>query len=154
MKALAAKGPPGWWVVALALAGLVWLLSSRGSTPLPAPHPLDWLAHTLIYLALGFSLGKATGNWRVAWVAVAWFGALDEVHQAFVPPREATIGDWWFDLLGSGLGAHWAARRGEKAAQDHDSDEDGPGAASLSTEQGGLTHTEWPQYDITFDEAQ
>lgn len=101
----------GWWLLTLLIAGVIFFLSSKGSTPVPTPHPLDWIAHTLAYFALGFCFGKATGNWQLAWVCVAWFGALDEVHQAFVPPREAGIVDWWFDLAGSGLGAWLAAGR-------------------------------------------
>lgn len=91
--------------------GVIWLLSSGAKTPgPPLPHPLDWAAHFLAYLALGFCLGKATGRPQIAWVLAAWFGALDEVHQAFVPPREAGIVDWIFDLSGSLLGARLAAR--------------------------------------------
>ena len=89
----------------------IWLLSSGGSTPLPAPHPLDWLAHLLTYMALSFCLSRATGNPVLALLLAAWFGALDEVHQAFVPPREAGITDWWFDLAGSLLGSRLAVGR-------------------------------------------
>lgn len=109
------RRPLGWWVLSLLIAGGVWFLSSRGSTPLPTPHPLDWAAHFLTYLALGFCLSRATGSWTAALVLAAWFGALDEVHQAFVPPREAGITDWWFDLAGAALGARLAAGKSERA---------------------------------------
>lgn len=90
----------------------IWMLSSGQKTPGPAlPHPLDWIAHFVAYLALGFALGKATGRPGLAWVLAAWFGALDEVHQAFVPPREAGITDWFFDLAGSFLGSRLGAPR-------------------------------------------
>ena len=98
---------PAWWLPTLLVMGVIWLLSSGGRTPgPPLPHPLDWAAHFLSYLALGFCLGKATGRPQLAWVVAAWFGALDEVHQSFVPPREAGVTDWLFDLLG----AYWGAR--------------------------------------------
>lgn len=105
------RGRKGWWVLFALLAGIIFNLSSKGGTPVPTPHPIDWIAHFGAYLALGFCAGKATGNWKVAWVVVAWFGALDELHQAFVPPREAGIVDWWFDLAGGGLGAVLAFAR-------------------------------------------
>lgn len=41
----------------------------------------------------------------------AWFGALDEVHQAFVPPREAGVQDWLFDVAGAYVGVRLAVRR-------------------------------------------
>ena len=44
-------------------------------------------------------------------VIAAWFGALDEIHQAFVPPREAGVQDWLFDVAGAWLGS-WLALRG------------------------------------------
>ena len=92
--------------------GVIWLLSSGARTPgPPLAHPLDWVAHFLGYLTLSFCLGKATGQAQLAWVLAAWFGALDEVHQAFVPPREAGVTDWVFDLLGAYLGSRLAVQR-------------------------------------------
>jgi len=95
-----------WWWPALALMALLWWLSSTAD-PLGAAltHPLDWAAHFLSYAALGFCLGRACGSSAAGWLLAAWFGAFDEVHQAFVPGREAGIGDWWFDLLGSWAGS-------------------------------------------------
>ncbi|KQR36261.1 hypothetical protein ASF71_15410 [Deinococcus sp. Leaf326] len=93
----------------MAVAGAIWVLSSLADTPgPPLHHPLDWGAHFLSYLALGYALGRATGLPVLAWMLAAWWGAADEIHQAFVPGREAGITDWWFDLAGSGLGA-WLA---------------------------------------------
>ncbi len=160
------RGQPLWWLPTLLLAGLIWFLSSRGSTPVPSPHPIDWIAHASVYLALGFSLGKASGNWQLAWVLAAWFGALDEVHQAFVPPREAGISDWWFDLIGSGLGSWWAAGRESRQAapEQFDADDDSEQGTGPHDQSGPWTarpgeprpgeHLPWPEYDVTFDEAQ
>ncbi len=101
---------PLWWWPSLALTALIWWLSSS-SDPLgtPLPHPFDWAGHLLLYALLGFSLGRASGSYPAAWVLAAWLGALDEVHQAFVAGREAGIGDWWFDLLGSFIGSRLSA---------------------------------------------
>lgn len=97
-----------WWWPALALMALVWWLSSRADPlGLPLAHPLDWGAHFLSYAALSFCLGRASGSGAAGWVLAAWFGAFDEVHQAFVPGREAGLQDWWFDLLGGWAGSVW-----------------------------------------------
>ncbi|WP_420595236.1 VanZ family protein [Deinococcus sp.] len=103
-----------WWWPTLTLMGLLWWLSSRPDPiGLPLPHPLDWIAHFFSYAALGFCASRASGSWATGWLIASWFGAFDEVHQAFVPGREAGIGDWWFDLLGSGLGS-WLATRSRR----------------------------------------
>ena len=115
-----------WWWPALALMALLWWLSSTAD-PLGAAlaHPLDWAAHFLSYAALGFCLGRACGSSAAGWLLAAWFGALGEVHQAFVPGREAGIQDWWFDLLGgwagsvllgSGLREWWPGRADRRAS--------------------------------------
>lgn len=118
------KAKPFWWIPTLLVAGIIWFFSSKSGTPVPTPHPLDWIAHFSIYLALGFCLGRATGRRELGWILAAWFGALDEVHQAFVPPREAGIADWWFDLLGSGVGAWLAVKLAPAPRQGHQIDLD------------------------------
>ncbi|GBF06927.1 VirB8 protein [Deinococcus aerius] len=108
---------PLWWLPTLAVMGAIWWLSSQPHTPGPTlVHPLDWGAHFTAYLILGFCLGRATGRCGLALVLAAWFGALDEVHQAFVPPREAGGTDWLFDLAGAWLGAFLATRRRAEAS--------------------------------------
>jgi VanZ family protein len=90
----------------------IWWLSSSPDTPgPPLVHPLDWIAHFTAYLALACSLGRATGRRDVALVIAVWWGALDEVHQAFVPGRDAGVTDWLFDLAGAWIGSRLATRR-------------------------------------------
>ncbi len=106
------RARPLWWLPALLIMGAIWWLSSSPDTPgPPLPHPRDWAAHFTAYLALSFCLARATGRRGLALVVAAWFGALDEVHQAFVPGREAGPTDWVFDVLGAWVGA-WLALRG------------------------------------------
>jgi len=108
-QSLAAK--PLWWFPTLLLMGLIWGLSASPDTPgPPLVHPLDWAAHFLTYLALGFCLGRACGRPHLALVIAVWYGALDEVHQAFVPGRDAGVTDWLFDLTGAWLGSRLAGR--------------------------------------------
>lgn len=92
---------------------VIWFLSSSADTPgPPLAHPLDWIAHFLAYLALGYSLGRATGRPGLALSLAVWWGALDEVHQAFVPGRDAGVQDWLFDLAGASVGVWRACRTG------------------------------------------
>lgn len=100
-----------WWLAAGLIMGVVWWLSAQGDTPgPPLRHPLDWAAHFLTYLALGYTLGRATGRPTLALLIAVYFGAFDEVHQAFVPGRDAGVQDWLFDLAGAWLGTRRATR--------------------------------------------
>ncbi|GEM49921.1 VanZ family protein [Deinococcus cellulosilyticus] len=101
----------GWWLLSLLYMGVIYWFSAQSGGAVGIPAPWDKVAHTLEYLGLGFLLGKATRSWKAAWVLTAWYGALDEVHQAFVPMRMAGIDDWWFDLLGGLLGSRLGAGR-------------------------------------------
>jgi len=105
---------PWIWCLPAALAATAFWLSSRSALPLPLPHPRDGFAHALEYAALAYALDLA---WRRTWTGtpvyrrhllvfllVALFGLSDEWHQAFVPGREANLGDWLADLLGAALG--------------------------------------------------
>lgn len=101
----------GWWLLSLVYMGIIYGLSAQSGDSIGLPAHWDKVAHTLEYLGLAFLLGKATRSWMLAWVLAAWYGALDEVHQAFVPMRMAGIDDWWFDLLGSFMGSRLGAGR-------------------------------------------
>ena len=113
-----------WWAVSLLLMAVIWMLSSS-SDPLgvPLPHPIDWAGHALEYLALGFALGRATGRTGLALGLAAWYGAIDEVHQAFVAGRDAGIQDWLVDLLGAWLGSRLGTRQGSSSVQRRASDD-------------------------------
>ena len=110
---------PLWWAISLLLLAVVWTLSSS-STPLGIAlrHPFDWLGHTLEYLALAYALGKATGRRGLALGLAVWFGAADEVRQAFVAGRDAGIQDWLFALLGAWLGCRLGARPVRRPSED------------------------------------
>ncbi|WP_415542996.1 VanZ family protein [Deinococcus deserti] len=114
---------------ALLIMAAIWWLSSQSQTPGPAlRHPFDWIAHALAYLALAYSLGRATASWAAAFLIAVWFGAFDEVHQAFVPGRDAGITDWLFDLLGALIGVKLAVRKSSVQSKS----EDGSSVADLS----------------------
>ena len=100
----------------LAYAAVIFALSSQ-SRPLPfLPDEFllhDKLLHALEYSVLGallvLSLRLAGLRPRTALlVAVllgSLYGATDEIHQSFVPGRDAAVLDWVADTLGVILGA-------------------------------------------------
>jgi VanZ family protein len=96
---------------------LIWVVSSQHiTTSLVSMFPFaDKGVHFVEYLVLGFLVAHAA---RRTWpdhalgrmvllgalVAVGW-GVLDEMHQAFVPGRDAELLDLVADSLGAGTGA-------------------------------------------------
>jgi VanZ family protein len=90
------------------IAGLIFFLSSRPHLPSPpvAFEGLDKILHAGIYgllaLALLFADRWPSGSraWRWAAVVLA-YGLSDELHQSFVPDRQADP----LDLLADGGGA-------------------------------------------------
>lgn len=59
------------------------------------PPPWDKLAHAMAFG--GFAVLLDLALWPPAWLLVALpllVSALDEVHQAFLPGREASVEDW------------------------------------------------------------
>ncbi len=102
----------GWGALALLyMAGVFWL-SSQPGTAVGLPSPWDKLAHAAEYAGLGFLLARATGAPATAWVLAALYGASDEVHQRFVPGREASPFDWLADAAGGFVGVWLGRRRG------------------------------------------
>lgn len=108
----------GWIAVALWLAVQVTLTSLPGKTiPVATPHPWDWAGHLCLYGVLGTLVARAAAlrGWRLqrlVWLGVllsAW-AALDELHQLFIPGRDAELGDWLCDTLGASLGIYVGTR--------------------------------------------
>jgi VanZ family protein len=108
------------YLPAVAYYGFIFYLSSRSSFPIEAPFSgFDKVAHVGIFgvfgilLAWGFAEpGNAGGARRLALVFFlgALGGALDEVHQIFVPGRNADIWDAVADAIGTAAGLILYAR--------------------------------------------
>ncbi len=106
------------WAATLAYAALIFWLSSQPN-PLPALTERFWdkAVHFAEYGALGALLLVALRESRVAPLRAAVLAALvaslyaasDEVHQSFVPERDADVRDWLADTLGGAAGAGLAA---------------------------------------------
>lgn len=100
-----------WWLAAaLIMAGLLGLSIQPGLAGGGLAHPLDKLAHFVVYAALAFCLTRATGVPYLGLLWAAWFGVADELLQAFVPARESSFLDWLADLAGAAVGSTVAGR--------------------------------------------
>jgi VanZ family protein len=115
-----AEGPSGYdrlanqlrmWGPAAFWAAVLFLLSAW-----PDPRGPDWLVlnDKVVHVALFTVLGGALGLGRL-WSGIevphllvlavgALYGATDEWHQALVPRRTPSWGDWYADILGVMLG--------------------------------------------------
>ncbi len=108
------------WALPVAYAAVIFWLSSR-SNPLPFLPPalftFDKLLHGVEYAGLGALLVVAArrsgARLRTAVAAAAFaaavYGTSDELHQRFVPGRDADPRDVVADLAGGVVGAGLAA---------------------------------------------
>lgn len=97
-------------VVALA----IFILSSRSKLPLPDSvlfPGMDKILHAFAFgcFAFAFSYWLGSDRWKakpvvcvlIVCIATACYGASDEIHQMFVPGRDASIYDWIADCTGA-----------------------------------------------------
>lgn len=102
------RGRLGRWGPLAAWMALIWLLSAQPGDVLSVGWEIpDKLAHAVVYLVLGLLAARAVGprgsGAAVLGLAAGW-GALDELHQRFVPLRQADPRDWLADLVGAACG--------------------------------------------------
>ena len=95
----------GWWLLTVLYSAGIWWFSSRTGSQVGIPAPWDKLVHLLEFAVLGFLAARATGSARGGFTIAAIWGAVDEVHQAFVPLRSPGLDDWLADVIGGFLGA-------------------------------------------------
>jgi VanZ family protein len=105
--------PVALWIPVIAYMALIFALSSISHPPALSHGSDKWL-HSLLYAGLGALFARAlAGGWRdttlVHVLATACFSALygasDEVHQYFNPPRNVEA----LDVLADTIGATGAA---------------------------------------------
>ena len=89
---------------------LIFFLSSLPGSAAGIPPPWDKLAHALEYALLAFLLGRGLGRWDGAVALAVLYGLSDELHQRYVPGREASAGDLLADAVGALIGAFFARR--------------------------------------------
>ncbi|HEY3449857.1 MAG TPA: VanZ family protein [Myxococcales bacterium] len=105
------------WLPLAAYAGTIFALSSMSHPPVPSvdlPH-FDKVLHFCEYAGFGLLLCRALtmggqglsprAAFGAALLLGALYGASDEVHQMFVPHREADVFDLLADVLGAASGA-------------------------------------------------
>jgi VanZ family protein len=95
---------PGWLLAAMLFFSLLLIL---GSVPGQA-HALsvrfgDKLLHMLAYALLTFLCYRAITTTKmlralITLLMIAILGLLDEAGQSFLPYRNASMLDWWFDM--------------------------------------------------------
>jgi VanZ family protein len=102
------------WLPGLGWATLIVVGTSIPAADVPpSPDGTDKVVHLLVYAVLGLLLTRAAVHeWprkRPAVLAAALiaatasFGALDELHQRFIPGRFADVADWLADATGATL---------------------------------------------------
>lgn len=101
------------WAAVLLYMGLIFYLSHQPTTPIPMRFPYqDKVMHFGAYfilaalLAHAFYPGTSKRRFALALVVASLYGVSDEIHQMFVPGRDASIGDWLADSLGAWVGAY------------------------------------------------
>jgi VanZ family protein len=101
-----------YWILTLSYMGIIFYLSSLERTGIPELFPLqDKTLHAILYIILAFLIYRSldvSGNSRYVFILsflfAAIYGITDEIHQAFVPGREASLGDIAADSIGALLG--------------------------------------------------
>ena len=105
------------WIPALLMMVVIFLISGRTPAELPSFAWADVIvkkgAHMLGYAVLAVLYWRALDlkaeNLWVAWLLTLVYAATDELHQAFVPGRHASLLDvLFFDNLGA-LSSLWIA---------------------------------------------
>jgi VanZ family protein len=101
------------WLPPLAYLAVIFALSSMSHPPVPRFISQD-LLHYPEYALLGFLLARALhgdgdrhpalSSMGLALLLTAFFGAADEVHQAFVPNRLPDLVDLRRDVIGGAAG--------------------------------------------------
>ena len=99
------------------IVAAIWFTSSQSTLPkLPGPI-LGWdkLQHLVAYAALGFAVGlwiprrfrkRRPGRAILLSTLIgSAYGAVDEIHQYFVPGRYCDVLDWVANTIGAFLGA-------------------------------------------------
>ena len=102
--------------MSICIAVTIFILSAQSKLPIPKTvsfHGLDKLLHACAFGSLAFTLSYwfAADKWLtkpfryfvVVCLITACYGISDEIHQIFVPGRDASIYDWFADCVGAVL---------------------------------------------------
>lgn len=108
-RTLSLWGPVAAWMA------LLFGASAQNGVAAAAVPLADWVTHGSAYLVLGVLVARALSHGfrrplgrRGTLLAIAiatLYGVSDELHQSFVPGREATLDDVAKDFAGAAIGA-------------------------------------------------
>ena len=102
-----------WWFVTIGYMGIIFYLSSLQDMDISRfPENFDKVVHTGIYIPLSFLLylsfrksGVRRYVFFMAFIFAVGYGISDEIHQSFVPGRDAAPGDVLADTFGAFIGS-------------------------------------------------
>ncbi len=100
------------WLLVVLYIGIIFFLSSIPAPSMPGLEDYDKFYHLVEYALLTFLLLRAMGKtfiFRLSEIAILFYsllmvvgwGALDELHQWYVPGRDADYHDIMADALGA-----------------------------------------------------
>jgi len=103
-----------WFRVALVVSYMAAIFYVSGMSGSDIQTPVDdRISHTLAYAGLGILLMFAAAAFISRWTMLTsmivialgiLYGASDELHQSFVPLRDSSSKDLFFDAIGTTLG--------------------------------------------------
>lgn len=110
-------------VAILAVLGIVGILFIGGRQSIVVgliPSPWDKLVHAGVFALLACTIGLSSNlrGWRklaVAFFSALVIGALDELHQMYLPGREAGLADFIADIIGSIFGTAFLAMKNPRS---------------------------------------
>ena len=95
------------WIIVVLVAIFIFYMSSQSFPPSSGGNPLkSILYHLIIFFVFTFFLmissvrGKNRNFILLAFSIAILYGVLDELHQGFVPGRDSSLGDIFFDSAG------------------------------------------------------
>ncbi|MBI4650119.1 VanZ family protein [Candidatus Desantisbacteria bacterium] len=101
------------WGPVVFLFSFIFILSSFSTLPQPVIIPdFDKIEHLIAYLVISLTVYRALLGTTVysekkciklAILTTVIYGMSDEFHQSFVPYRDASLGDLFFDFIGAVL---------------------------------------------------
>ncbi|SEN97047.1 VanZ like family protein [Nitrosospira multiformis] len=106
-------------IAILAALGIVAVLFIGGRQSIAVgliPPPWDKLVHATVFALLACTIGLSSNlrGWHklaVAFFSALLIGALDELHQMYLPGREAGFADFIADIIGSIFGTAFLAMK-------------------------------------------
>jgi VanZ family protein len=125
------RGSASLWIPVVLYMGFIFALSSRTHVPDLPGGISDKSGHALLYFGLaallvrwlagGIGAPVASGTAVLAWALATLYGATDELHQFWVPPRTMDVFDLMADAGGAAaaslLAYSWARLSRRRAAE-------------------------------------